>query len=58
MVVTTVERAMRPTYESIPDVSCVDDDVFGVLPLGCVAVAGKFYNYVHIGTLPWFEQGT
>ena len=58
MVVAAVERTVRPTDESISDVLCVDDDAFGVLPLGCVVVARTVYKYMHRGTLPWFDHRT
>ena len=44
--------------ERTSDVLCGGDDAFGILPLRCVAVARKFYKYMHIGTLLWFDQRT
>ena len=58
MIVAAVERTLRPTYESVSDVPCGGDDVFGILPLRCVVVTRKFYKYMHRGTLTWFDQRT
>ena len=58
MVVAAVERTMRLTYEGVSDGPCVDDDAFGVVPLGCFVVARTLYKYMHRGTLPWFDQRT
>jgi len=58
VVVAAVERTMRPTDEDVSDGPCVDDDAFGVVPLGCFVVARILYKYMHRGTLPWFDQRT
>ena len=58
MVVAAVERTMRPTDEDVSDGPCVDDDAFGVVPLGCFVVARTLYKYMHRGTLPWFDYRT